>query len=353
MPLPQKRRVANLCGDGRIRLVEEPLASPASGWVLTEVHASLISPGSELGGWHGLAARVENPNPSMQPRPFGYSNAGVVLAAGPNVDRLQTGDRVACIGGGYAQHADYTLVPQNLCVALPDEVTFVQGSYAMLSATAVHALRRAETDFGELAAVAGLGLVGQLTAQMLKLAGCFVIGWDSIPLRLALARDWGIDAVADIRAEDVVDITSAFTAGSGLDLAVIAFGGKADTAIANIGKSMKVAPDTHRMGRVVIVGRPEFAWPFRPSFNVDIRQAGRTGPGYHDEDWEIGEAYPSVFVRWTTATNLELCMRLIAAGRLDVDCLTTHVIRFDDLEEEIEAIVNEPDNALGVAFQMK
>jgi threonine dehydrogenase-like Zn-dependent dehydrogenase len=352
MPLPTKRQVAARCGDGRIRLVEQDLPPLRPGTVLVEVHASLVSPGTEVGGWRALAARTKDPDTEAMPRPFGYSNAGVVMATGEEVTRFVGGDRVACIGGGYAQHADYAVVPQNLCVTLPPGASFVQGAYGMLSATALHALRRAEAEFGEQAAVAGLGLVGQLVTQMLKLAGCFVIGWDAIPLRLNIARELGIDAVTDIEVDDVVAVTRSFTNDTGLDLAVIAFGGDADAAVGNINRSLKVAPDTHRMGRIVVVGGARFTWPFGADANADIRRAGRTGPGYHDEDWETGASYPSTFMRWTTATNLELCMRLIASGRLNVDALTTHKIPFVDVEQQVAAAVEEPDTVLGMVFAM-
>ena len=352
MELPKRCKVAAVCGDGRIRLIDHHLTL-RPGTVMVEVHTSLVSPGSEVGGWRGLAERVENPEPDAEPRPFGYSNAGVVLAVGDGVGRFAVGDRIACIGGGYALHAEYAVVPHNLCFLLPEAVSYGQGAYAMLAGTAVHALRRGEAEFGEFAAVAGLGLLGQLTAQMLKLAGCFVVGWDMIPRRLEIAAACGVEAVVDLGTEDAVDATRAFTAGAGIDLAVIAFGGDATTAMDNIAKCLKVAPDSHRMGRIVIVGRPEFEWPFRPSFNVDIRQAGRTGPGYHDEAWESGEAYPPVFMRWTTTTNLELCMRLLALDRLQVDALTTHTVPFEDVEEGVAEISRDPDSALGVVFAMR
>jgi len=102
----------------------------------------------------------------------------------------------------------------------------------------------------------------------------------------------------------------------------------------------------------VVVGNPSFDWPMRASHNAEIRQAGRTGAGYHDEAWEFGAPYPPVFMRWTTRTNLELCMRLIAEGRLDVDCLTTHTIPLTDADAGIEAIIDAPDDILGVVFTM-
>lgn len=368
-----KRIIAAKMGNGHIGLIEEDIPPVGRGMVLVEVHNSLVSPGTELGGWHGLRRELDNPNPTANPRPFGYSNAGIVLAVGDGVEEFAVGARVACIGGGFALHTNYAVVPHNLCVALPDRVTFAQGAYAMLAGTALHAMRRGEPQFGEYVAVVGLGVVGQLTAMFYQLAGNFVIGWDTLPFRTEIARKWGIDETAVVGVEDAVAVTRAFTGydgvdktgispdklrekyphlGYGLDAAVLAFGGDANSAMEKVCQCLKRAPDTHRMGRIVTVGGLSFNYNLGASFNVDIRRAGRPGPGYHDPDWEVGVDYPPIFMQWTTRTNLDLCMRLIDKGRLKVDCLTTHIIPLDDIDARISEIIEEPDKILGVVFEM-
>jgi len=352
MAIAKKRKVAAVCGDGRIRLVRQDVPPLRPGTVLVEVHASLVSPGTELGGWRGLAARRKSPDPDARPRPFGYSNAGIVLEAGEGMDEFKSGDRVACIGAGYALHTNLAVVPHNLCVALPDNVTFEQGAYAMLSATALHCMRRGTPEFGENTAIAGMGILGQLAGQFYRMAGNFVIGWDTIPRRLAIARVWGIDATVDVANEDTVAVTRAFTNGYGLDAAVVAFGGDGNSAVHDIRNSLRATPDGHTTGRIVVVGNASFNWPFGAGSNADIRQAGRTGPGYHDEAWEFGAPYPPVVMRWTTRTNLELCMRLIGERRLNVDCVTTHTMPLAEVEDGIEAAIGKPDEMLGVVFTM-
>jgi len=350
--MARKRIVAALMGNGHIGLVEEEVPPVRPGMVLTEVHSSLVSPGTELRGWRGLREQLEKPNLGAKPRTFGYSNAGVVLEVGPGADEFRPGDRVACIGGGYALHTNYAVVPHHLCVALPDNVTWAEGSYAMLAATALHALRRGEPQLGEFVAVVGLGIVGQLAARLHQLAGGYVIGWEIIPFRVEVARRWGIDATALVGAEDEVALTQAFTRGYGLDGAVFAFQGDGAAALNNVRKCLKCTADGHRMGRIVIVGGVRFDYAFGLT-NADIREASRTGPGYHDEEWEVGKPYPPAVVRWTTRTNLELIMRLISEGRLDVDCLTTHTIPLEDVEARVLAILDDPDRILGVVFEMK
>jgi threonine dehydrogenase-like Zn-dependent dehydrogenase len=116
---------------------------------------------------------------------------------------------------------------------------------------------------------------------------------------------------------------------------------------------MKKQPDGHPVGTIVVVGNAHFSYRDHESAgmtNIDIRRASRTGPGYHDESWEYGSAYPPVVMRWTTTTNLELCMRLIAERKLDVDTLTTHTVKFDDVDEGTSDALQDPDSMLGVIF---
>lgn len=348
-----RRRVAAVCGDGHLRVVEQDLPELRPGAVALDVRASLISPGTELGGWRALAEKRSRPDPAALPRPFGYSNAGVVRAVGEGVDEFKPGDRVACVGAGYALHADRAVVPQNLCAALPDRVTFAQGAYGMLAATALHTLRRGEPELGESAAVVGLGLVGQLTAQLYRLAGNFVIGWDRIERRLQIAEDAGIDATAGAGPEDEVALTRAFTRGRGLDAAVLANAGDSHETVEKLVRCMKLSPDGHPMGRLMVVGWPTFTYggAIGGMNNIDIRRCSRTGPGYHDATWETGAPYPPVFVRWTTRSNLDVCLRLIEEGRLNVDALTTHRVPFADLESRIHQLLDEPDNLLGVVLE--
>ncbi len=138
----------------------------------------------------------KNPAPNKE-QPFGYSNSGIVLEAAEGASEFKPGDRVACIGAGYALHTDYAVVPHNLCVLLPDNVTFEQGAYGMLFATAMQTLRRGQPEFGEYTCVVGLGIVGLLTARLYQLAGNYVIGWDNESCVVALAKQWGIDAILE------------------------------------------------------------------------------------------------------------------------------------------------------------
>lgn len=344
-----KRSVGCIDGAGQGVCREEDRPALRPGQVGVTVQASLLSPGTELGG---VPALRQKPDPGRSPRPFGYANAGVVSEVGEGVTRLRPGDRVACMGAGYALHADWAAVPENLCVPVPESVPIEEATFAHLAATALHAVRRAEPVFGENAVVMGLGLVGQLTAQLAGLCGCHVLGVDRLALRLSTARVTGVEEVVDAGTEDPVAAAARFSRGYGIDFGVIAFGGDASAAFEQLYQSLKLTPDTHRMGRIVVVGgaRIDHGWAAALG-NVDVRSSARTGPGYHDEEYEHGADYPAVFVEWTTRRNLEECLRAVAAGRLRVRPLISHELPLAEIGRAVDLLVDQPGTALGVVLK--
>lgn len=344
-----QRKVAAIDGRGQGVCLEEAMPALGPGEVKVRVEASLISPGSELGR---VGAMRENPQPNRPPRPFGYSNAGIVEEIGASVEQFEVGQGVACMGGGYALHADWACVPQNLCAAIPAGVGFAEAASVHLAATGLHAVRRTAPLYGENGIVVGLGLVGQFTAQFAQLSGCHVLGVDRWARRRAIARQVGVEGVVDPAGEDVVERAGEFTRGYGMDFGVVAFGGEASEAFAAIYQSLKQAPDTHRMGRVVLVGGARVAHGFGAALgNVDVRSAARTGPGYHDPAYERGSAYPEVFVEWPTQRNLAECLRAMAAGKLCVQPLYTHEFALEDIAAAVDVLVESPTEALGVVLK--
>ena len=350
--LPRQRMVGALDETGHGCVVTQDVPELTRGMVLVKVHASLISPGTELNG--AKASRKEGKTDPGTPRPFGYQNAGEVVAVHESVTALEVGDRVACMGGGYAMHTDYAVIPQNLCCRLPDNVTYEQGAFTHLAMTSLWAVRRAEPVFGEYALIVGLGLVGQMAGRIAQIAGCYVMGWDMVPFRCRVAEDWGIDATTVVGREDTREKAMAFTEDFGFDLAVMAFGGDGNKALEAVKDVMKCSPDTHRMGRISLVGGLKTLCSWGAGLgNLDLRCSARTGPGYHDDSWERGEtSYPPVFMRWTTATHMALALRWMSEGKLDVLSLTTHKVPLEDIDEAVSAHIDSPDATLGTILVM-
>jgi len=350
--MPKTRQVGALDGTGHAVVLTQPVPELRKGTVLVETRASLISPGTELG-----LAKSQRKDPAAQagqPRPFGYQNSGVVVEVGPGVKEFKPGDRVSCLGGGYAQHATYSVVPKNLCARLPDNVSFEEGAFSNLVLTSLHAVRRGEPELGENLLVVGLGLVGQMAARLGQIAGMYVMGWDMSPFRCELAKKWGIDEVAVVGQEDEVAKSKAFTRNGGFDMAVMAFGGDGTKAVQSVKGVMLLSPDTHQMGRICLVGglRTDLGWGANLG-NLDLRCCSRTGPGYHDDPWEVGDyEYPPVFMRWTTRSNLEYALRLMSEGKLDVKCLITHRLPLARIDDAVAAHIEQPNSTMATVLLM-
>ena len=349
--MSKTRKVVMRSDAGRVSTEEQETPEPKPGQLLIEVHASMVSPGTELGG---MKRRRENPGDPTQKRPFGYTNAGIVIGKEGDCDEFEIGDRVAGMGGGYALHATYACVPHNLCAKIPENVKYEAAASVHLTATALHAVQRGRIRIGENVVIAGLGMLGQLASQVAKTAGAYVIGLDKLPLRLKIAEKSGIGRAINVSETDPIPISQEFTKGYGMDCGIIAFGGDATSAFQQIRSMLKLAPDTHRMGRIVIVGGASITHGFAAGLgNVDVISAARTGPGYHDEDYEHGADYPPVLVPWPTQRNLELSLRLISEGKVNLDHIITDIVPIDQASEACEKLIQTPDEALGVIFTMK
>jgi NADPH:quinone reductase len=336
-----------ICYDGTGKIIIEEMQVPAVKRyeVLVKVHSSLISPGTEMGAVKSLRA---NPNPAVSLKPFGYGNAGTVIKTGKACKVLREGMRVACMGPG-ARHTDYAVVPQNLCVPIPDNVSFEEASFATLAATSLHAIRRADLEFGENVLVAGLGIIGNIAGQIACASGCHTLGTDLLPLRRTIAKKVGFDRVLSPERENIDTVCKEFTHSNGIDCAFLCLGGEGTAIFNQIVQVMKKAPDTHSMGRIIIPGGCEITTRFAATLgNLDIRSSARTGPGYHDPEYERGKNYTRVFVPWTTGRNLEEVIRAVEEGKIRVKPLITHQFPLQEAPKACEHLIAQPEKSLGV-----
>ena len=265
---------------------------------------------------------------------LGYSAAGIVTAVAEDVTEFQIGDRVACAGVGFASHAEVLSVPKNLCVHLPAQVSFEEGAYGTLGAIALQGVRLAEPTLGESVVVIGLGLVGQLTVQLLKANGCRVFGLDLDPARVSLARDLGADH-AEVSSPDAANSIHTWTKGRGADAVLI-------TAATDSNQPVELAAKISRLkGRVIVVGMTGLDIPRAPFFSRELKLmiSMSYGPGRYDPEYEErGHDYPIGYVRWTEKRNIESFLELIGDKRVNVDRLTTHRFSIEAAERAYQLI---------------
>jgi polar amino acid transport system substrate-binding protein len=360
--------------NGDLSLQEVPAPGALDGGVLVRNAFSLISAGTErmamdlarkslLGKarerpdlvrklvlkarTEGLAAAIKKANSRLDvPQPLGYSCAGIVLeSACPD---FVAGDRVACAGNRCAHHAECVAIPQNLCVAVPEGVSLSQAAYVTLGAIALQGVRIADPMLGERFAVIGLGLLGQLAVQLLAANGCRVIGIDLDPSKAALAERLGAER-GFTRGRDSVEAgVDAWTRGRGVDGVVV-------TAASSSNDPIELAGSLCRLkGRVVAVGVTRMDVPRRLYYEkeLELRLSRSYGPGRYDPDYEDrGHDYPYAYVRWTERRNMETLLELVAAGRVNVDALTTHTFPIDEAEAAYALVSSGSEPFLGILLQ--
>src|SRR5579863_8627913 len=333
-----------------VRLEDVPPPCCLPGGVLVRNAASLISSGTEratvaLGSRSLLGMGLERPDlvrqllrrvrttgladviAAVKARldagvALGYSSAGEVLEVGAGAEEFAVGERVACAGADYASHAEVNWIPRNLCVRIPDGVDFESAAAVAVGSIALQRVRVADVRVGERVAVIGLGLVGLLTAQILKAAGCEVWGMDLDPGRLALARELGVDIVCapgDWRGSPYrVEVCER---GEGPDAVII-------TAATPSREPVELAGRLARdRGVVVVLGDVRVDVPRDTYYRkeLELRYSRSYGPGRYDSAYEEkGRDYPYGYVRWTERRNMAAFLDLVAASKVRVSPLVTH-----------------------------
>lgn len=294
----------------------------------------------------GLMATLRTVKAKLDtPVALGYSCAGVVREVGRGVDDFQVGDRVACAGMNYASHAETIFVPKNLAVKIPDGVSFDQAAFVTLGAIALQGVRTAEVKLGDSVAVIGLGLLGQLTVQILKAAGCRVIGIDLDASKVALAGEFGCDAGV-LRSDDVESAVKQFTDSFGADVVIV-------TAAADTNDPIELAGAIARDRAIVsMVGAVRMDVPRKVYYEkeLQLRLSRSYGPGRYDADYEErGKDYPIGYVRWTERRNMQEFLRLVAAKSVKLDRLITHRIPIEQAEQAYEIITGKTQQSyLGI-----
>jgi predicted dehydrogenase/threonine dehydrogenase-like Zn-dependent dehydrogenase len=280
--------------------------------------------------------------------PTGYSTSGIVVEVGAQIKDIMPGDRVACAGAQSAFHAEYISVSRNLCVKIPENVSLDEASTVTLGSIALQGVRRAEPTLGEIFVVIGLGILGQITAQILKANGCKVIGIDIHNTKIKLAKSLGIDYCLD--PEDLNDKINIqrLTNGIGADGVII-------TAASNSNEIMsKAFHFCRKKGRVVLVGdvglnlnRGDFYVK-----EIDFRISTSYGPGRYDPLYEVkGIDYPIAYVRWTENRNMLEYLNLISTKKVIINKLISNYFELDEASNAYNFLKNNSQSTTIALFK--
>jgi predicted dehydrogenase/threonine dehydrogenase-like Zn-dependent dehydrogenase len=268
------------------------------------------------------------------PIPLGYSCAGEVIAVGRDAGEFRVGDRVACAGLNFANHAEVDYIPRNLAARIPDEVSYDSACFVALGAIAMQGVRLAQIELGETVVVLGLGLVGQIAAQLARCAGATVLAFDPEPSKVKLGLELGAHHAAT-SAEQLAALVQDATDRHGADAVLVCAATKSD------GPLRQAAEVSRLKGRVVIVGDVGLQVERRPFFEKELSLvvSRSYGPGRYDPNYEVhGTDYPLSYVRWTERRNMSSFLDQIARGTLAVEPLITQRYPIEDAETAYEVV---------------
>jgi predicted dehydrogenase/threonine dehydrogenase-like Zn-dependent dehydrogenase len=351
---------------GQAVVEEVPAPGVEPGTVLIRIHHSCVSIGTEMSGIKSSADPVwlralKDPRKVLKAvrmvadkgmnhtrsvvegamiagTPTGYTAAGVVLEVASDVQGVQPGDFVACAGAQFAHHAEVVRVPVNLVVGIPENVTTADASSVALGAIAMQGVRRASPTLGETFVVIGLGLLGQLTVQMLKANGARVIATDLAHDRVALAKQLGADAAVHPDDGDTIDQVIRVTDGIGADGVIITAATPSDAVMSTAFKMCR------RKGRVVLVGDVGLHLNRADFYNkeLDFFISTSYGPGRYDNRYEEqGYDYPAAYVRWTENRNMSEYLRMLSEGKIELKPLNPNVFPVEKATEAYESLKGE------------
>ena len=357
-------------GDGTTHLIDAPVPAATGPMLVVETRATVISAGTErMLVDFGKANLIEKAR--RQPEkvkqvvdkiktdglfptidavrskldaliPLGYCHAGVVVETGARVERFSAGDRVVTNG----PHAEFVRVPHTLAAKIPDAVSFDAAAFTPLAAIGLQGLRLSNPTLGETVVVYGLGLIGLLTVQLARAAGCQVIGIDRDPRRVGLAQERGAKGVVASEGVDVAQVVLGVTGGTGVDVVLLTLATDSSDPV------HAAATMTRKRGRVVLIGvagltlrRDDF---YKKELSLQVSCS--YGPGRYDPAHEEkGIDYPAPFVRWTEGRNFSAVLELMADGSVDPMPLVSHRFAIADASRAYE-VVSGSEPSLGIVL---
>lgn len=365
-------------GSGDMIVQELPYPQLSKGMVLVKNHYSIISSGTE--GSTVKAAR-KNLIGKAKERPqqvkqvletlktqgvvktyravmkkldsyssLGYSCSGEVIEVGEGVTEFKVGDKVACGGVGYASHAEIVPVPINLCVKLDNDSNLRNAAYNTIGAIAMQGVRQADMRIGETCVLVGLGLLGQLTALILRASGINVIGIDVSDSAVNLSeKNQVCDHSFNRSSPGIIETIYNLTYGIGADTVIISAGTDSLDPINFAGAVAR------KKGKVVVLGVIPTGFdrdPFWYRKELTLEMSCSYGPGRYDVNYEEkGIDYPSHYVRWTQKRNMQAFQQLLTSGKIDIDYMTSHEFNFLDAPKAFDLVLNRSEPFIGISLK--
>lgn len=287
---------------------------------------------------------------NLEYKAYGYSASGIVIAVGSKIKNLKVGDNVACAGGGFAFHAEVIVVPENLTVKLSENFPMAFASTVSIGSIALQGVRRLNPTYGECILVIGLGLIGQITCQILKNNGCRVVGIDLNKERLDVAKKHGIWKVLlpnEIsNYEAIVQEKYPF----GVDGVIITASSSSDDILNNAFKACR------KKARVIVVGDVGMDIDRNNIYEkeLDIKISTSYGPGRYEHKYEnLGLDFPISYVRWTEKRNMEEYLDSIFEGKIKLNGLADEIIDVNESKNIIEEKLSNSMNFFTLIYNFK
>ena len=325
-------------GEGKVSLDDAEISDATPpGEILVETEATFISAGTELSGYQGLNPGRPMPGPPDYPLAPGYLNVGRVLAVGDDVHEFRAGDRVF----SFARHASHHYAAvDGVVVAVPEEIDSQTAAASWLAGIALTSVQASDVSLNDWVAVFGLGMVGNLAAQLFKLSGARVIGIDPVPFRRGLAREVGIEHTVGGSDEEVGSRIRELCGPEGAGITVEAVG---HSRVAE-----EAAELTAPYGELILLGTQ------RADYQADLTHLMRQ---IHWKWLDVKGAQvwriplrPARGVKHSSYRNALLVVDLIKSGRLEIDKLISHRMRPDEIADAYELLLNSKDTCSGIAI---
>ena len=341
-------------GDFEIKEVETPKI-PHPDWVLMKVKVAGIC-GTDLRHW-------KVPDPKLEGKIMGHELAGEVVEVGENVSSLEAGDRVVLetvLGDDHCEwcnaqqynlcphlydvraenvsraFAEYVVGPARKFYKLPDHISYEEAALLDTFSVSLHAIQVTGLKIHDKVAVIGAGPIGQAELQLARVFGADVLITDVLDGPLELAKKLGAHVTVNTESQDGLRQIMEFTCQRGVDIAYECAGGEAMPVT-----FPRAASYTRIGGKVALVGGFDSE---PPDVKLDWQ---------HIQKGEIQIIPSASYSYWGIYPEMQMCLDLLADGKIDARSLVTHRFALDDINEAFEtAEAKSKTNATFVALLM-